>query len=68
MKSSYAMFAAAYVLLFAFAFASINNFGILARQRVQMFPLMLVLLALPPRPPRAAKGQSERTEFEFARV
>jgi hypothetical protein len=36
-----------YVAAFAFAFSSIGNFGILARQRVQMLPFVFVLLALP---------------------
>jgi hypothetical protein len=30
-----------------FAFSSFGNFGILARQRAQLFPLALVVLALP---------------------
>ena len=39
---------AAYVAVFAFAFSSIGNFGILARQRVQMLPFVFVLISLPP--------------------
>lgn len=46
-RTPYAVLAASYVLLFCYAFSSFENFGILARQRVQMFPLLLVLLALP---------------------
>lgn len=46
----------AFVLLFAFVFvflfSSIANFGILARQRTQLTPLVLMLLALP----RAARS------------
>ena len=37
----------AYVLLFSIAFSYIGNFGILARKRVLVFPVVLVLLALP---------------------
>ncbi|MDZ7673832.1 MAG: hypothetical protein U5K30_02005 [Acidimicrobiales bacterium] len=37
-----------YVPVFAFAFSSLGNFGILARQRVQMLPFLFVLVALPP--------------------
>jgi hypothetical protein len=36
-----------YSVLFAVAFSSLGNFGILTRQRVQLFPFFLVLLALP---------------------
>jgi hypothetical protein len=32
---------------FVVAFASISNFGILARERVQLLPFFLVLLAAP---------------------
>ena len=32
---------------FIFAFASIGNFGILVRQRVQLYPFLLVLVAIP---------------------
>jgi hypothetical protein len=44
----YIAFAAAYTVMFIFAFSSIANFGILARQRVQMLPFVFVLAALPP--------------------
>ncbi len=44
---SYVDFAAVYVLLFVVAFSSIGNFGILVRQRVQVLPFGLVVLALP---------------------
>jgi hypothetical protein len=37
----------AYSAMFVFAFSSINNFGLLSRQRTQLFPIFLVLLALP---------------------
>ena len=30
-----------------FAFSSVGNFGIITRQRTQVFPFVLVLLALP---------------------
>jgi hypothetical protein len=43
----YLAFASTYALLFMLAFSSFGNFGILARQRAQLFPLVLVLLALP---------------------
>jgi hypothetical protein len=47
-------FCVAYSFMFIFAFSSISNFGILTRQRTQLFPLFLVLLAMPP--PRIDDG------------
>lgn len=38
-----------YCLGFVIAFSTFGNFGILARQRVQLFPFLLVLLSLPER-------------------
>ena len=53
-RRAYVAFAFVYVAMFIVAYSSIANFGILARQRVQVLPVMLVLLCIPP------KG--ERTE------
>jgi hypothetical protein len=47
-------FCLAYSAMFIFAFSSINNFGLLSRQRTQVFPIVLVLLAVPP--PRIDDG------------
>ena len=44
-----ALFVAIYALLFCLAFSSIGNFGVLARQRVQLLPFLLALLAARPR-------------------
>lgn len=41
----FAGYCGAYVLLFVVAFSNIGNAGILARQRVQMFPLLMLLVA-----------------------
>ena len=41
----YIGFALVYTLLFCFAFSAFANFGILTRERVQVFPFVLVLLA-----------------------
>ncbi|HEX2375354.1 MAG TPA: hypothetical protein VHO93_15345, partial [Actinomycetota bacterium] len=43
----YVAFVAVYSLLFVFAFSTISNFGILARERTQVLPFFLVLLAIP---------------------
>lgn len=42
----YLLFAATYSILFIAAFSSFNNFGILTRQRVQLFPLLFALLSI----------------------
>lgn len=47
-RQAYVAFAAAYSFLFVLVFASFPNFGLLARERVQMLPLFLVLLCVPP--------------------
>jgi len=43
----YVAFCVGYVLSFVYAFSSFSNFGILARQRVQALPFLLVFFALP---------------------
>jgi hypothetical protein len=48
-RQPYVAMAITYIGLFVFGFSSIANFGILARQRVQMLPFLFVLLAIPPR-------------------
>lgn len=51
----FVVFATAYTLMFIIVFSSFANFGILTRQRVQVYPFVLLLLALPkalPRPRR----------------
>ena len=46
-RQPYVAVAIAYVGAFIFGFSSIANFGILARQRSQVLPFFLVLLAIP---------------------
>jgi len=43
----YLLYALSFVLLFIYAFSVIGNFGILARQRTQVLPLLFVALAVP---------------------
>ena len=43
----YVAYVFAYIMMFVFAFSSIGNFGIMTRQRTQVFPFVLVLLCLP---------------------
>lgn len=47
-RRPYVAFCLVYVLLFIVAFSSFANFGLLARERVQLYPLFLVLLSIPP--------------------
>jgi len=49
-KRPYVGFAVLYTVAFAFAFAAIANFGILARQRTQVFPIAVVMLSIPIEP------------------
>jgi hypothetical protein len=60
-RQSYVAFVIVYVGLFIVAFSSIANFGILARERVQMLPLALVLVTIPPGRQRRS-GRSRRPE------
>ena len=56
----YVAFILVYSALFVVAFSSIGNFGILARERTQLLPFFLVLLAVPasrPRPAPAATAE-----------
>ena len=46
-EQAYLIFCVVYAALFIYAFSYIGNFGILARQRVQVLPFVLVFLALP---------------------
>ena len=46
-KHPYVSFCIVYAILFCFMFSAFQNFGNLVRQRVLVFPLILVLLALP---------------------
>jgi uncharacterized membrane protein len=46
-RRPYLVFCMAYVVAFVIGFSFIANFGILARQRVQALPALLVLVALP---------------------
>jgi hypothetical protein len=43
----YLAYCVAYIMMFVIAFSSIGNFGIMTRQRTQVFPFVLVLLVLP---------------------
>jgi hypothetical protein len=59
-RRPYVAFVVVYSLLFVFAFSSIANFGILARERIQVLPFFLVLLAVPAT--RRAPEQSQHND------
>jgi hypothetical protein len=63
-RRPYVAFVVVYSLLFVFAFSSIANFGILARERTQVLPFFLVLLAVPAvrRAPGQAKPDDRRVD------
>jgi hypothetical protein len=66
-RRPYVAFVLVFSLLFVVAFSSIANFGILARERTQLLPFFLVLLALPsarPRPAAPAQSQDRRVDAE----
>ncbi len=48
-----------YAAIFVFAFSNFSNFGLLTRERVQVLPFLLVFLALPRPPRRAAPPAAE---------
>jgi hypothetical protein len=47
LRRPYVAFAVVYMFAFIYAFSSIVNFGILARQRAQLLPLVFVVLCIP---------------------
>jgi hypothetical protein len=61
LRNPFVAFAGVYTLIFIFAFSAFGNFGIITRQRVQLFPFVLVFVCLgttacgtPPRTPARA--------------
>jgi len=51
LRHSYLLLVVVYTLLFSFFFTAIANFGILARQRVQLLPFVFMLIAYLPTAP-----------------
>jgi hypothetical protein len=60
-RYAYSAYALVYTVVFVATFASIGNYGILARERVQTLPLFFILLAATPRQRRA------RTTYPYDR-
>jgi hypothetical protein len=65
-SSPYVTYALAYVVVFVVAFSAFSNFGLLARQRTQVLPLYLVMLALPTGRDRAHEPENEEAALEEA--
>ena len=63
-RRPYAAFVVVFSLLFIYAFSSIANFGILARERTQLLPFFLVLLAIP----AARRGPAQPRRNQQGRV
>jgi hypothetical protein len=61
-----------YTLLFVVAFSSLPNFGLLARQRVQLYPFFFVLLCVPAvkkqiEDKRGSNGRSRSRSYQMSR-
>lgn len=63
-RHPFSAFCGGYVLAFIFAFSNIGNAGILARQRVQMFPVLMLLVAAAREHHRVAVELSKASETE----
>jgi hypothetical protein len=61
-RQPYITLAICYTLLFVVAFSSMPNFGLLARQRVQLLPFFFVLLCVPPAKKAAAETHEAAVE------
>jgi hypothetical protein len=48
LRTPYVAMALSYTILFIYAFSSVANFGIISRQRVQLYPFLLVLFCVLP--------------------
>jgi hypothetical protein len=59
-RDSYVLFALVYCLMFFFAFGALSNFGILARERIQLMPFVFVLLSVAPAPVKPRLGMPLR--------
>jgi hypothetical protein len=61
-RNPLAAYCGGFVLAFVFAFSNLGNAGILARQRVQMFPILMLLVAAAAEHRRAAAGEPSTTD------
>ncbi len=72
LKNPYLLFCVTYILIFVAGFSAIANFGTLARERCQVYPFVLVFLALAESPPgwqrRFRHGAHPATASRLART
>jgi hypothetical protein len=66
-RRPYVLFCVVYTGIFAFAWSSFANLGALARQRVQVWPFLLLLLALPRVLPPSDRSVARRADHLVAR-
>jgi hypothetical protein len=69
LNEPYVMYALAGTLMLCFIFSYVANFGLLARERTQVFPLLFVLIAFipDPRPKKSRRTRREREATESPR-
>lgn len=61
-RRTYVLFCVVYSVVFMFAWSSFANVGALARQRSQLWPVVFVLLVIPPTRELAAARRAERQQ------
>jgi cell division septum initiation protein DivIVA len=59
-RQPYVVFALLFAGMFVIAFSGVANFGLLARERVQLLPFYLVLFSIPPRKEQAMTNELRR--------
>lgn len=67
LNEPYIMYALASTLMFCFIFSYVANFGLLARQRTQIFPMLFVLLAFIPDPRKVPRVADDKGAIDAAR-
>lgn len=65
-REAYTAYAFVFVGIFVYLFSALGNFGILARQRTMMAPLLLVLVALPTARERVRARRTAARQAEVA--
>jgi len=60
LRNPYLVYCIAFIAAFVFAYASFGNFGIVVRQRTQVFPFVFALLSLP----KPVRAPALRRRFE----
>ena len=61
LRERYVLYSFSAMVMFCFIFSYVANFGLLARQRTQIFPSLFVLLAFIPNPRKVEIEERART-------